>query len=57
MAKPRPKKPPVEDEAQSQRFIDLAHELEAEGDIDPHGAEQAFERAAAKVIRPAHRKE
>lgn len=56
MAK-KPKRPPNEDEAQSQRFIDLAHELEAEGDIDPEKAEEAFERVAAQAIRPVPRKE
>lgn len=45
------KKPPPgdEDEAQSKRFLDLASELEAAGDLSPTEAEAAFERAFKKV--------
>jgi len=42
-------KQPHEDEAQSQRFIDLARELEAEGDLVEDG-ETAFERTFDKIV-------
>ena len=38
------KKPDDEDEAQSRRFLDLASELEAAGDLSPTEGEEAFER-------------
>jgi len=38
-----------EDEAQSRRFIDLAHELETKGELDPEEDGQAFERLVRKV--------
>lgn len=45
------KKPPPgeEDEAQSKRFLDLANELEAAGDLNPTEAEAEFERVFKKV--------
>lgn len=45
-------KPPAtaDDPAQSQRFIDMAHEVEA--DEDP----EAFERAFEKVIPPPRKR-
>ena len=51
--KPKPK-PKVEDEAQSQRFIDMAHELEAEGDLVAD-SEAAFERTLDKIV-PARKR-
>jgi hypothetical protein len=44
MAKKPPKPKPDEDEAQSQRFIEAAKALEAGGDLNPTGAEEAFEQ-------------
>ncbi len=45
MTKPRAKKPPTEDEAQSRRFLEMARELEAsDGGLSPTDAEKAFER-------------
>jgi hypothetical protein len=47
-----PRKPPPkdEDEAQSKRFMDLANELEAAGDLSLTEGEGAFERAIRKAI-------
>jgi hypothetical protein len=48
------KKPPPgdEDEAQSKRFLDLASELEAAGDLSPTEGEEAFERLVEKALPP-----
>ena len=47
-----PKKPPPKDEdpAQSKRFLDLASELEAAGDLNPTEGEEAFERLVRKAV-------
>ena len=52
-----PKKPPPrdEDEAQSKRFLDLASELEAAGDLSPTEGEGAFERLVGKALPPKGR--
>lgn len=50
MAKEPKKPPPDEDEAQSRRFIDLARELEADGDLSPTEGEGAFERLVDKAL-------
>jgi len=52
MAKPKAKGPPPRDEdpAQSKRFLDLASELEAAGDLSPTEGERAFERAFDKIV-------
>ena len=54
MAKPRKPKtrPPDEDEAQSQRFLALAHELEAAGELSPTEDGKAFERLLGKAAPP-----
>lgn len=56
MAKPKTKPPKIEDEAQSRRFLDLAHDLEAAGELSPTedgGAlEQTFRRAAKHKLEP-----
>jgi hypothetical protein len=53
----KPKKPnPVEDEAQSKRFLDLAHELEAAGELSPTESGEAFERLTRRVMPPAKSK-
>jgi len=52
MAKEPKKPPPDEDEAQSQRFLDLASELEADGDLSPTEGEAAFERLVGKALPP-----
>jgi hypothetical protein len=46
------KKPPPreEDPAQSKRFLDLASELEAAGDLNPTEGEGAFERLVGKAL-------
>jgi hypothetical protein len=51
----KPKRPRDEDEAQSQRFIELARELEAEGDLDLEKADEAFAKLADKVLPPKER--
>ena len=54
MRKPKTKPPKVEDEAQSQRFLDLAHELEAAGELSPTEDGEAFNalmRALSRVTR------
>ena len=48
----KPKRTADEDEAQSRRFIDLAHELEERGELDPEEDGQAFERLVRKVVPP-----
>jgi hypothetical protein len=46
------KKPPPRDEdpAQSKRFLDLASELEAAGDLNPTESGEAFERLVEKAL-------
>lgn len=46
------KKPPPgdEDEAQSKRFLDLANELEAAGELNLTEGEEAFERLAKRAL-------
>jgi hypothetical protein len=52
MAKPRKKPPPIEDEAQSKLFLDLAHELEDAGELSPDDDGAALDRAVTKIARP-----
>lgn len=52
MPKPRAKRPTDEDEAQSQRFLDLAGELQEKGDLDPDEDGQAVEGLLRKVAPP-----
>lgn len=52
MAKEPKKPPPDEDEAQSKRFLDLAAELEAAGDLSPTEGEGALERLMEKAAPP-----
>lgn len=47
--------PRDEDEAQSKRFLDLASELEAAGDLSPTEGERAFERLVDKALPPKRR--
>jgi hypothetical protein len=53
MAKPRKKPPPVEDEAQSKRFLELARELEDAGELSPGDdgkkLDQLVSRSAPKL--------
>lgn len=44
--------PRDEDPAQSKRFLDLASELEAAGDLSPTEGSEAFERLVAKAAPP-----
>lgn len=46
------KKPPPQDEdpEQSKRFLDLAKELEAAGELDPTDGEAALERLVRKSL-------
>lgn len=44
------KPPPEEDEEQSKRFIETARELEADGDLSPTEAEEAFGRLVKKTL-------
>ena len=48
------KKPPPRDEdlAQSKRFLDLASELEADGDLSPTEGQRAFERLVGQAAPP-----
>lgn len=41
-----------DDEAQSKRFLDLASELEADGDLNLTEGEKAFERLVGKTAPP-----
>jgi hypothetical protein len=41
-----------EDRAQSQRFLDLARELQEKGELDPDDDGQALERLVHKVAPP-----
>lgn len=45
----KPKKPPLEDEDQSRRFLEAAREIEADGGLSPTDAEGAFERLLGKA--------
>lgn len=45
-------KPKHEDDVQSRRFIELAHELEAKGELDTSDAGQALDRLVRKVAPP-----
>jgi|GEM_PF-3540492 len=49
-----PKKPPPKDEdpEESKRFLDLAAELEAAGDLSPTEGEEAFERLIERALPP-----
>lgn len=47
--------PRDEDPAQSKRFLDLASELEAAGDLSPIEGERAFEGLVEKAL-PAKRR-
>lgn len=49
------KKPPPQDEdpEQSKRFLDLARELEAAGELDPTEAGETFDRAFRTIAKPA----
>ncbi|MDB5462691.1 MAG: hypothetical protein JWP23_1080 [Phenylobacterium sp.] len=54
--KPKKKPPPKdEDGAQSARFIEAAKALEADGELNPIGAEEAFERLLSRAAPPKHR--
>lgn len=57
MAREPKKPPPDEDEAQSKRFLDLARELEAAGDLSPTEGNEAFERLVGKAAPPKRRPE
>ncbi|WP_421935209.1 hypothetical protein [Phenylobacterium sp.] len=48
--------PRDEDPAQSKRFLDLASELEAAGDLNPTEGEEAFERLVGKALPIQSRK-
>ncbi len=48
----RPKRSPDEDEAQSRRFMDLAHELEQKGELDTSEDGQALDHLVRKVAPP-----
>lgn len=51
-ARRKPKRPPDEDEAQSQRFIEMARELEAEGELEPDKDEgKALDRLVREGTR------
>lgn len=48
-----PKPPPKpDDEEQSKRFLDLASELEAAGELNPTDGTTAFERVLRKAAPP-----
>lgn len=50
MTKPPKKKPPKnEDPEQSQRFLDLARDLEAAGELSRTESGEAFERLVGKI--------
>lgn len=53
MATPKIPKPKtrLEDEAQSRRFLDLANELEAAGDLNPTEGERALDGLLKKVAK------
>jgi hypothetical protein len=44
MTAKHPRRPRDEDEAQSRRFIDLAHDLERKGELDPEDDGSALDR-------------
>lgn len=52
MAKAKPKKPPVEDEAQSRRFIETARALEDAGELSPTAGQRSFEALLDKAAPP-----
>ena len=52
--KPKPKTAD-EDEAESKRFLDLASELEAAGDLNPTEAAEKFDAVARRLL-PSRRK-
>lgn len=56
MAKAKPKKPPVEDEAQSRRFIETARALEDAGELSPTAGQRSFEALLSKAAPPKHRR-
>lgn len=45
----RRKRPEIEDEAQSRRFLDLARELEADGDLDINEGERGLDALVRKA--------
>lgn len=49
MAKAKAKKPKIEDEDQSRRFIAAAEAVAADGGRSPTGANAAFEKLLTKV--------
>ena len=49
------KKPKIEDEEQSRRFIEAAEAAAADGGRSPTGAEAVFERLLAKAAPPRKR--
>jgi hypothetical protein len=53
MAKPKKAKPKDEDEAQSRRFIAMANELEAAGELNLTEGEVAFEREFSRIAKQA----
>lgn len=50
------KKPKIEDEEQSRRFIEAAEAAAADGGRSPTGAEAVFERLLTKAAPPRRRK-
>ncbi len=52
MAKPKKPKTKLEDEDQSRRFLDIAHELEAAGELSPAEDGRAFESLLIKAASP-----
>ena len=52
MKKRKPKPPPkIEDPEQSQRFLDLAHELEAAGELSPTDEGDALDNLFRASVR------
>jgi len=53
MTKTKGKKPPLEDQDQSRRFLEAARDLEtSDGGLSPTDAEKAFERLMDKAAPP-----
>lgn len=50
MTKKTVKAPPDEDEAQSKKFLDLANELEAAGELSPTETGEGFEVLSRKLF-------
>jgi len=48
----KPRKPRDEDEAQSQRFIQVAKDLEAAGELNLTEAAESFDKLADSILRP-----